>query len=696
MAYNIKYKGNFDNLAGEDFELQIWVKDYSGSVTEIIMGGAPAIHSYRFEDSEYFRGIQPSKLIFQVVNVTLSNLLSPDQQAVKVVLLKGAQVKFSGFVDVASSSESIAEGNKIITYTATDGLGLLKNKAFNKSDFGIESTVPVTKLVAVNRITNSVTVSNWQPDGKYIEVGNKIKFYSIDSPPGDFSGVFTITDVSQSPTDVYLKLAEPIPGTFPLYLTEIYVYFTYQERARLTIKICLLISLFGLSELVSEVDIYSGLENDNSEDFIDSMVEGLSFQNSGNWDSCYDVLKYIVEGMNAVCFQQDGRIVIKRVYETTLTHFKRYPITFGSATTIPYLFTNIAASPIMGVERSYLYPIRAVQFDKKAEAIQNPYNFKLAYLGNLAFTEIANTAGEQYTRYFYQATGTTADYIIVEKDDSGAEVSRWIQSASDWQFEKYDVTRGDSLSMSFRIKLPYGLEFDSGSNYRVTILLVDFNGNKYRWSSVLNRWVAQTDVLFYYTAFLQSDIQGNEVSISGDLAEFPVDGELTFEFGSFTLPFLPGSEQMHFYDFNFDYKISDIKSIAGTTSVISENLVTETIDATLSDYPDYQLEGAVLVAYPSGTTPAGSFNDSYYNSKKLFDLFGSEIMQHRKEFREQLEGEFITTAEAGEPIRMSYTYYYPTDFEIDYRLGKMAGMLVELIKFNQQKEQTYFTSENKR
>lgn len=678
MAYNLHYIGKFDSLDGSGHTLNIFEKDYSGIVVNVIMGGDPVEQTYRMDSEEWLLGIRVATISFQMVNITLDNFLSTDERRYKVQLLKGSDVKFVGWIDNGTSKESIFEGNKIITYTATDGISFLKNIPIDQNFLNLQNS-PVTLNISVDRVDNSISVAGWQPNEQEVHPGDRLRIVTTD-----FDKMFSIQEAIYYIGSIYLRLNEAIPGASSSYSASVYTFANMPIQYELPIKTLLSCALSPLADIISEIDIYSRLENDLGEDFLETWMEGLSFYDK-KWQSCYDVIEIIVKGMNAMFYQSGGRMVIRRWYDRDIIQFKRYDIGLTSyiAHSLPAYKSFINVS---GNDRSYLFPIGSVTLSKKIDSAGLPYNNDLLQTGILRKEITKVIEGDLNKWSYYDAVGMDAQYIGVRRDSFGTEKERWVQSGTNWTWPSMNVSEGDTMDFSVSLKI-YGFQFSANTDYRIQAILKDHNGNKKYWSTLLNRWVSPGDFLGMASAGIYAELPaGYDGTLQATLGRFPNDGELTFSCPGFTLPnpfaIDPLWKMVQMYDWQFDYHIQNIKEVDATSVAISENMANEILDIDLGGYPDYQLKYGLL-KNDTGTL--------YPNSNRNFVQYTDEIMQHRKEFRSRIEGTFLGDYDANDILRTVNEFYVPLNFTIHYRKQNIEGMLIELVKFGENKSKTYYS-----
>ena len=128
MAYGTKYRFKFQNSNGVVYEVRLEERNYSGTVTDRPLGGAPVIH---MQESGAFRSTSVDLTLECQVDGEFSFLYTSDPQKYKVLIYQNTHLLWQGFVATEIYSEPDIAPPYDVKVTATDGLGTLKEYDFN-------------------------------------------------------------------------------------------------------------------------------------------------------------------------------------------------------------------------------------------------------------------------------------------------------------------------------------------------------------------------------------------------------------------------------------------------------------------------------------------------------------------------------------------------------------------------------------
>jgi hypothetical protein len=147
MAYGLKYECEFDSLDGEEYTIQFYLKDYVGDSTAVLGGASPVLLSWSAEDP--LTPIRGASLDITLINengsLPLNTFFSTADDQWKIILLEGIATKFVGFLVQDDCTEVMVDYNHEIKLTATDGLGILKER---KAELTYTEKRPLTYLFA--------------------------------------------------------------------------------------------------------------------------------------------------------------------------------------------------------------------------------------------------------------------------------------------------------------------------------------------------------------------------------------------------------------------------------------------------------------------------------------------------------------------------------------------------------------------
>ena len=140
MAYTKRFSSEYLSLNGDDYTLEIWDKNFSGSSTEVKLGIGGCEIAYDVKGEEKYTGIIASKMIIPLVienvfqEVFLTNLRqSYEERDVYAHLYIDGNTThplWSGFIILDLSSKEDVSFPYEVSLTAVDGLALLKDHNF--------------------------------------------------------------------------------------------------------------------------------------------------------------------------------------------------------------------------------------------------------------------------------------------------------------------------------------------------------------------------------------------------------------------------------------------------------------------------------------------------------------------------------------------------------------------------------------
>ena len=127
MAYGAKYKFKFEDIHGITYEVRLLENNYYGAATVRPLGAAPVI---RMQESGAFRTTSCDLMLECQVDGEFAALYTSDPLQYKIVVYRGTQLVWQGFVATEIYSEPDIAPPYDVKITATDGLGVLKEYDF--------------------------------------------------------------------------------------------------------------------------------------------------------------------------------------------------------------------------------------------------------------------------------------------------------------------------------------------------------------------------------------------------------------------------------------------------------------------------------------------------------------------------------------------------------------------------------------
>lgn len=136
MAYNTKYRLEFDTIKGRSIKLDIEEDGFAGSVTNLIAAGEiPVEITYPSGEFDKMTGIRESKVRIKVLstNIDTTDFLITSDTQYKVKIYVNNTVEWVGWLDNDYITEEFLDTPVIIELSASDGLSLAKS--IDLSDF---------------------------------------------------------------------------------------------------------------------------------------------------------------------------------------------------------------------------------------------------------------------------------------------------------------------------------------------------------------------------------------------------------------------------------------------------------------------------------------------------------------------------------------------------------------------------------
>jgi hypothetical protein len=568
MSYNLNYTSQFASTETLlNYELNIYTKNYSGPVKDILLGYTPAVQEWQDDDPK--KAIKGCTLSVNIINngiVQLADFYSNEDDTFLVELkrIETDQVLFKGYLLQSDCQEIQVDYYHEIQITATDNLGLLKDITLGQAavKFGPSNTTYGQFTRGSHQI---IFVTYDTPP--VINVGSVIKvagnYYTVNSVtlgtgPG-YAAIFGIVEFVPVFTTFMGDLEWSTPVNLESYLTYAQIIALCLKSTQLTLNCKVLSQLYPIGG-------HFGRWLD------DTFVLGTTFKNNNSWDSCYDVLEKIMSRFYASCFQSEGVWYIVRWGELwdrrTSTGAELLGWSYDSEMTYISNITEIKdfyygeGSDIeAGFLRSILRPYQNVK--EKFNYTQPGSvlcNYDLQNLGALKqeFTDGTTLCKdyeiECWTKNRRNLTPGIHYYAairVVYNNDSGSdafgdEIERYIVLRNNDGFftsdpiesKEFEISRGDIISYSFRLRSKEFYQYQTIIQYHVELfspsstLSLDSNGN---WGNFGN-----SHVNYYFLGdnsqeWMDLNITSSPVPFDGLLiVTLPVFPRLNSEFDEFT------------------------------------------------------------------------------------------------------------------------------------------------------------------
>ena len=312
-TYGQRYTASFSALsnASINYELQIWQKNYSGSVTPITLGADACVQEW--VDDEYLKEIKSSFLKINLINdgtISLENFYSSFDDDFLVYLYRtdvDYTLLFSGYLSFDDLQDLAVAYNHDFYLVATDGLSFLKEIPFNKAAIlnGTEFTddnlnvnlngsiikindyiYPYINIKAGSYVTVQVGTATY-PNLLVNEVGTALGNPSggpTNSEPYVYIDVaYNFSPLNDTDIDLTYTIAYDIDNKY-LKLSEIF-------------KLC----LKSLPITKEEFRVIGNLKPYRTDRLLDeTYLHVSSFIDNGSYLDCYTIIENICKSLSAV------------------------------------------------------------------------------------------------------------------------------------------------------------------------------------------------------------------------------------------------------------------------------------------------------------------------------------------------------------------------------------------------------------
>jgi hypothetical protein len=492
----LKYTGSFDAIRTQNrYTIEIYQDSYSDDPIEVILGATPVVQEWQEDDP-----LAPIKGSTLTINLTTSGGLSlldfysdnDNEYNVKLIEDTSSTTLFDGFILQDDCSEVQVDFIHIITLTATDNLGTIKDITLDRANLLFGDVITTTDVPCV-----------FLPDGPYIVIDwgdlwpvQPGQTFTI----GDytFTMVTNLGEIAITYPGWCIEVVEEIPSISSADFT-----ITYREAIPLDtyiplitiIKLCLRATYLDLPlSVINHITPTDGvifLDTGETRMFEDVTLLGNTFLKGAEYMSCYDVLEIIMKRFNMTCFQSLNSWWIVRYPdlfldyqegETLVDYYKYEPTTFAFdakysinksyiVATGNYIETGLLKSIIRPYRRTvetfnYVQPDDLLcnsKFDDLGPLI-NTYpeggntirNYQAKcweplFDGNIFIRQVLNSFGEQLDRYFGTDTFSSGGSNSIELGESDTfEIS-------------FQVKTNNSISGYFQMLFYQAITFTDGT-----------------------------------------------------------------------------------------------------------------------------------------------------------------------------------------------------------------------------------------
>lgn len=549
----LKYQSSFDSIRGLDCSLEIYAKDYTGDVIDIVLTDNPIIQSWNTDEAKpAIKGCEVAINILNEGALPVTDFMANEDDYFKVIIKVNSNTVFEGYLVQDDYDEILVDFPHEISLKATDNLGLLKDVSLGDAaiTYGDSNTVNEDfEQTASNKILIDGSVPIRPGMVIIIDSGTALDGqYAVKT--WDFNILLVETEVTFE-TDLNGTVVGPVNGDIT-YITPV----DLSERKFLSEVLALCLKS---TNLPLGIRVYGTIYPDgaaNSRLFDDVMITPESFLSGNKWASCYDVISRIVGRLGFTLFQAEGFWNIVRWDELRL-HANEIP---GRNYNSDFEFLGIMSLDNQFVsgfgeatfpEEGLSYTVqRPLKFARETFNYRNPENL----IKNINFEDLGELLSETVdgtdTIYDYEMVGweqgfewttggggyvgSTAQRIIrIIIDADGNEKERYGVIKGNSGFDNYacaqsngvEVRAGDRIKISFDFKTKESQPGNVNNYFRVNLLTtvnpVPRNANN-RYLASDRKWYTNGPFILHNTPSTDNTNKWHSVSVESD--EIPFDG----------------------------------------------------------------------------------------------------------------------------------------------------------------------------
>ena len=472
-AYGLKYFCEFDqlNLTQIEYRLEFLFKYYNGPVQRIMGEAKVVTQSYQVDDP--FVPVKGSSLNINILNegwLPVKSFYSNEDDGVQVKLYQDNVLMWIGFVVQDDCQEPLVDFTHVISLTATDGLGLLKDVSFGEST-QLNANVLYKIYEKANVILSApnfviINGCNYKP-----VVGTPFYFNSIQYFP------LSVTSGATTTTVVVSGSVVNTPGTNGY--VSVFGTFSMFERNNL---LAMIRTCVRNTSLELPVNVYCNLF-EAANYTTNSMLQQIFVDAQTYVDkNCYETLESILSRFGLSLFQAFGEWQIVRTneikyYSNHAIPFFRYDAEYWSLTSTGNFDQNITTGVgldirmetgnVQRIYRPFRYVRETYTYQQPKELVRN---LKMNELGNLIreYQTGSGTGLLTYKEYefkyweFYNPSGvySVEFFIRIITDYLGHETDRYVVIKGTAFFvalvlkpiKSVEVGEGDRISFGFSIR----------------------------------------------------------------------------------------------------------------------------------------------------------------------------------------------------------------------------------------------------
>jgi len=723
MTYGEIYNANFDSFEQLlTYRLKIYKKDYTGSISNILLSGNPVIHEWQDDDPK--SPIKGSTLKVSILTsqsgIQLTDFYSEDDYgfACEFIRKETDEVLFQGYLLQDDSTELQVDFTHEIQLTFTDGLGLLKGVTLGQA--AVITGVPTTY--------SSVTVESYIPSFSSVIKSSNAVFAQLR--PGD---VFTITSGGFQGTHTVIAI-NFLSGVYYIntnnnnfiitapYTTSVIITIPYPLTGYIPLldiyKLCL-----KATYIETGLFFYSRLfpvGGTNERLLDDTFVQAETYLKNGDWMDCYTILEQINSRFNISLFQAHGTWVAVRwdeLYRYTTaagvnmqyhTYSNNFVYSATSDTNDNWIFrdgSDMEVGVLKSVNRANQFVRETFDYVQPESLLCNhdlqdlgpiiqEYNSGLYTIREYVLNSWFNGPFSPYPDRFIRITidnDVTSETFGQELDRTAVVVNSTGDSARSAKSCDIPLSEGDSLEYSFRFRTSVSQPGSVNNVFAVSITdgtTTYFVQNDGSWATTLG--------FTYNTPAGSNTIDWQNVTIKSDPA--PISGIVNIYLAEATPNgATPSTDETLYNDLTLvvNYLINGSGKVIGHTHTDSQaNQIKNKIDKEIfiDDVPRTSITGALYLESYSGLlrdlTVRWQYPSASYTFARLGQGTTEESFFTNYKMRSKYEGKLLYIKQDDLMLTPLAVFkdnifngfrFVPGKMTIDYKNAQADLSLVELL-----------------
>lgn len=431
--YGQKYTATFSALSNSsiNYELQIFKKDYTGSVIPITLGADACVQEW--VDDDYLKEIKSSFLKIHVINdgtISLEDFYSSFDDDFLVYLYRTDVdyiLLFSGYLSFDDLSDIAVQYAHDFYLVATDGLSFLKEIPFDKAAI-LNGTEFTDENLNVNINKNIIKINNYIypyiniKAGSYITIQIGTAIYS-NILVNEVGTALANPDGGPNDSDPYVYIDIAYNFSTPLNNTNIDLTYTLAYNINKYLKLSEIFKLCLKSLPISkeEFRVIGNLKPSYVDRFLDeTYLHVSSLIDNGEYLDCYSIMEKICKSFSAVLMSNGAFYYFIRwgelpthINEDLLRPSHRYDSNFdfivsGNESSDFFIdLKNSESGAIKNIIKPYTYVKSIFNFTNQDDNIL--YNADLSITPILFDQWLGGTFGDDFIQnYSYESEGFTS------------------------------------------------------------------------------------------------------------------------------------------------------------------------------------------------------------------------------------------------------------------------------------------------